>query len=56
MEPAGIGLSLVQRKKVQFDDGVGSGVRLVRLRVVGTLRLIGSNPNNAFSAAASSIQ
>ena len=27
MEPAGIGLSLVQRKKVQFDDGVGSGVR-----------------------------
>jgi len=28
MEPAGIGLSLVQRRKIQFNDGLGAGYAL----------------------------
>src|SRR5208282_5746806 len=37
MEPAGIGLSLFHWRKVQFDDGVGSGARLMQLRASGTI-------------------
>lgn len=37
MEPAGIGLSLVHWRKVQFDDGIGSGARFVQLRASGTI-------------------
>ena len=37
MEPAGIGLGLVQLRKVQFDDGIGSGARFVQLRASGTV-------------------
>src|ERR1700688_3796134 len=35
MEPTGIGLRLVQRRKVQFDDGIGSGVRFMQFRASG---------------------
>src|ERR1700688_3780086 len=37
MEPAGIGLSLAHWRKVQFDDGIGSGARFVQLRASGTI-------------------
>src|SRR4029077_16769343 len=37
MEPAGIGLSLVHWRKVQFDDGIGRGARSVQPRASGTI-------------------
>src|ERR1700687_4768727 len=37
MEPAGIGLSVVHWRKVQFDDGIGSGASFVQLRASGTI-------------------
>ena len=37
MEPAGIGLSLVHWRKVQFDDGIGGGPRFMQFRASGTV-------------------
>src|SRR5579864_6053065 len=37
MEPAGIGLSLVHWRKVQFDDGIRSGAPFVQPRASGPI-------------------
>jgi len=39
-----------------FDREYAVMVALILVLVVGTIRLVGSNANNAFSSAASSIQ